>query len=125
MKGTRFCLLFALAVLPGGHVSFAQSSTNQNPQTTPQSVPPIGQNAVLRTTTRLVQLNVIVQDKSGHPVHGLNKDDFILLDNGKPQNIALFSDESEPPQSSPSAGILTATKLPPDVFGNRVHHESE
>lgn len=125
MKGSRFCLLIALALLPGGPVSLAQASPNQNPPTTAQNGPANGPSAALRTTTRLVQLNVIVQDNSGRPVHGLNKDDFILLDNGKPQTIALFSDESDAPQSSSSAGLLATPKLPPDVFGNRVHHESE
>src|ERR1700743_678204 len=62
--------------------------TNSNPQ------------AVLRAETRLAQLNVIVQEKKGQPIEYLQREDFILLDNGKPQEIALFSREGG---TSPSA----------------------
>jgi VWFA-related protein len=38
----------------------------------------------------LVQLDVVVTDKSGKAVRGLNKDDFELLENGKKQEIKFF-----------------------------------
>ena len=41
------------------------------------------------TTTRLVQINVIASDKNG-PVEGLTKEDFVLYDEGKKQNIVVF-----------------------------------
>jgi VWFA-related protein len=44
---------------------------------------------VLRVTTRLVEVNVIVRDKNG-PVRGLSKDDFTLFDKGKQRQIAFF-----------------------------------
>lgn len=47
----------------------------------------------IRVSTRLVQLEVIVRDKNG-PVADLTKDDFVVLDRGKPQGISLFSVES-------------------------------
>jgi VWFA-related protein len=48
----------------------------------------------MRVTTRLVQVNVIVNDKHGHPITGLMKEDFVLLDNKTPQEIQLFSAET-------------------------------
>lgn len=45
----------------------------------------------LRTTTNLVRISVIAQDKAGHSVPDLTKDDFILKDRGQRQNIELFS----------------------------------
>jgi VWFA-related protein len=88
---------------------------------------------VLRAETRLVQLNVIALDKKGEPIEGLKREDFTLLDNGKPQNITLFASESD---SSPT--INAANDLPPDsesadakndpppnVFGNRFRHADE
>jgi VWFA-related protein len=43
-----------------------------------------------RTSTRLVQVDVVVKAKDA-PVGGLTKDDFQVFDNGKPQQIAVFS----------------------------------
>jgi VWFA-related protein len=66
---------------------------------------------VIRTTTRLVQVNVVVQDKSGTPITGLKEADFTLLDNGRPQKIAFFSANTPSP--------VSALPLPPHVFTNR------
>jgi hypothetical protein len=43
-----------------------------------------------RAGTKLVEVDVIARSK-GAPATGPSKDDFILLDNGKPQKIAFFS----------------------------------
>lgn len=40
---------------------------------------------------RLHDLEVIVTDSKGEPVRGLEKDDFIVLENGVPQSITNFS----------------------------------
>jgi hypothetical protein len=40
----------------------------------------------ISVSTRLVQVGVIARDKNG-PVADLTKDDFVLLDRGKPQNV--------------------------------------
>ena len=44
----------------------------------------------LRTSSRLVVLDVVVADKSGKPASPLSKDDFMILEDGKPQTIASF-----------------------------------
>jgi VWFA-related protein len=51
--------------------------------------PPVAR-PTFHTTTRLVQVDVIARHK-GTPAAGLTSEDFTLLDNGKPQKIALFS----------------------------------
>src|SRR5579864_1308796 len=75
---------------------------------------------VLRSTTRLVQLNVIVQ-KGGQPASGLKKDDFVVTDNGKPQTIAVFSENSN--GALPGSGISVAA-LPPNTFTNRLEQRA-
>jgi VWFA-related protein len=44
-----------------------------------------------RRTTRLVLESVVVRDLHGNPVTGLTPDDFILLDDGRPQAIQHFA----------------------------------
>ena len=64
-----------------------------------------------QTGTRLVQVDVVVQNKNG-AVEGLTKSDFTVLDNGVPQTIAIFSlrDIKNVPRSAP---------LPKGVVSNR------
>src|SRR5215510_3891527 len=44
----------------------------------------------IRISAELVQLDVVVTDKNGKIVRGLNKEDFELLENGKKQEIKFF-----------------------------------
>lgn len=46
---------------------------------------------IIRSTTRLVNLSVLVNDSKGQPVQGLSKDDFQVFDNGHAEEIAFFS----------------------------------
>ena len=70
------------------------------------------QEPLIRVTTRMVEVNVVVRDKSG-PVRGLTRDDFVLFDKGKPQPIAAFSSVElrahlgEAPATPPTPGIRT------------------
>ena len=45
---------------------------------------------VVRVNTRLVEVDVVVHSK-GEAVADLNRDDFTVLDNGKPQKVAAFN----------------------------------
>ncbi len=72
----------------------------------------------LRVTTRLVQVNVIVNDKHGNPITGLGKETFTLLDDKKRQKIEFFSMDANVSPKQP------ADPLPPDTYTNRVAGES-
>jgi len=63
------------------------ASSAQNPETT------------LKVDVKLVNVFVTVTDQHGAPVAGLKKEDFSLLEDGKPQNIAVFDKESAIPLS--------------------------
>ncbi len=82
---------------------------------------------VLRADTRLVQLNVVVENRKGRPIEDLKKEDFVLLDNGRPQDIALFERESATAPNSEAATSTAEsnTTLAPNVFGNRLRHADE
>jgi len=65
---------------------------------------------LVRSTTHVVLLDAVVSDKSGHPVRTLTQDDFIVLEDGKPQKISSFegplSIESSVQPNSPRTIIL-------------------
>ncbi|MFI5103316.1 MAG: VWA domain-containing protein [Terriglobales bacterium] len=73
----------------------------------------------IRTTTRLVVVDVITTDAKGKPVAGLNKEDFTLFEDGKPQQIKVFS--FQPPASATveaAKAVPAAARLPENVFTN-------
>lgn len=66
------------------------------PQRGPETASP-QQETVIRSSVRLVQVSVVVEDKKGNPVSGLKQEDFTVLDEGKPQRIAFFTAATPPP----------------------------
>jgi VWFA-related protein len=68
---------------------------------------------VIRTTTRLVQLNVVVLDNHRRPVSDLSRDDFEVFDNAREQKLSLFSVASAPAVGARSAApSLVLTNRP-------------
>lgn len=66
----------------------------------------------IKSYTKLVQVPAVVTDKSGAPVHGLTKDDFILLEDGKQVQIASFQ------AATHGEAVTTRPQLPPGQFTN-------
>lgn len=81
-------------------------------QTQDQHIP------VIRTTTRLVQLNVVVLDNHKRPVSDLTQSDFEVFDNGREQKLSHFS-----MSSTPGAGARSAPE--PLVLTNRPGQPSQ
>ncbi len=57
------------------------------------------QEPTFRVNVRLVNVFATVTDGRGAPVAGLTKDDFRVFEDGVPQNISVFDQESELPLS--------------------------
>ncbi|MGA8087627.1 MAG: VWA domain-containing protein [Terracidiphilus sp.] len=68
----------------------------------------------LQINVRNVLVDVVVTDKKGSAVPNLHKEDFEVLENGKPQAIEYF----EPHFPSASAPAQPAPSLPPNTFTN-------
>lgn len=85
----------------------------------PERAPADAQEPVVRATTRLVQVNVVVETRDGNPVDGLTADDFTLTDDNRPQKISVFSIQSTDSLSK----ALSA--LPPGTFTNRLEQQAE
>src|SRR5215471_4735354 len=56
-------------------------------------------DTTLKVDVKLVNVFVTVTDSHGSPVGGLDKDNFLLKEDGKEQRIAIFNRESELPLS--------------------------
>ncbi len=90
-------------------VSFTMSpATAQAPQPD-QSAAQEARSQTLRTTSRLVQLNVLVHDSKGAPVRDLTKDDFVVLDEGRQRRVAIFriAEEGATPAVAAASHPLT------------------
>src|SRR6266446_10295403 len=75
-------------------------------------------STVIRATTRLVQVDVVVTDSSGHPVKDhLSEKDFTILEDGKPQKVSFFSFQQIEGQEKQQ--LPHPTQLPPHVATNR------
>src|SRR5580704_19541932 len=75
---------------------------------------------------RQITLDVVVTDKSGKPVPGLQQQDFTLLDNKQPQKILSFqaiSGAASAAADQPTEVILLLDEVN-DSFGN-VSYERE
>ncbi len=66
----------------------------------------------IRSTTRLVQLNVVVVDKQNRPISGLSQEDFHVFDNGHEQKLVHFA-------VSTSSGNSVSASESPLVINNR------
>src|SRR3954471_25043921 len=69
-------------------LALAQTPQTFQPQT---STPPaVASAAVIRINVNLVQVDAIVADSKDKPVTDLKAEDFIVLQDGKPQTISNF-----------------------------------
>jgi Ca-activated chloride channel family protein len=91
MGSRKFRLLVAAAVAAAPLVVSAHALRAT------QQAPAQGQQApIFRAGTKVVALYTTVIDSNGRLVPGLGKEDFEVLDNGKPQTVSVFSRDIEP-----------------------------
>lgn len=102
--------ILALITVLLPHLSFEQTPT--------QGQSSLGAPAgrfTLRTGTQLVIVDVTVEDKNGHPVHGLKREDFTLAESKQPQVVPHFEEHSS--QEKLQAGP-ELPPMPPGTFSN-------
>ena len=98
----RAALTTVLAALVGVSV-LAQ----QQPAAPPPGTP------IFKSTTRLIVQTVNVKDKDGKPVEGLTAKDFIVTEDGEPQDVAFVEFQKLPLPRA--AGSITIGDATPDV----------
>jgi VWFA-related protein len=82
-----------------------------------------GQNPappLFRSTTELVEVDAIVQDRDGRFVSGLSADDFEIEEDGKPQRIQLFYLVTGPSASVARAKVPEGLLRGPDQTARRI-----
>ncbi len=99
----------AAPAVPGQQVPQSSQKTNQSIE-------------VVRVSADLVQTDVTVFDKSGHFVDGLERDQFELRVDGKPQTISFFdrliAGSEKEARQVPARGNKTAVTDLPQASGN-------
>ena len=94
MNISRRSLLTQFALLPGSRLLRGQQSVPNPP------------DATFSTDVKVVMVFAAVRDKQGQVVRNLTKDDFLLDEDGQPQTIRYFSQESDLPLT---LGLLVDT----------------
>ena len=119
--GCLLCAVMSLAiyVTTGSAVSASQTNQQQRPRKVGATAPPpatatpspsprldqpasnssseeVSEGDVLRVETRMVTVPAVVTDRMGHPVSGLRADNFVVLEDGKPQRVTNFATTETP-----------------------------
>jgi VWFA-related protein len=107
--------------------TIAASAQGPIQSSAPQGQPPSsGPPPSFHIGTKLVEVEVVAKDKykdRNGLAAGLTKPDFTLLDNGKPQEIAVFSVKAAPKSAQTPTKAVVA--LPPGIVSNRVNRQGE
>ncbi len=72
----------------------------------------------LRTTGRIVYVDVVVRDGYGKIVHGLKADDFLLKEKGNPQKINLFQEHSPNADGAGKVTVAANSAKGPRLISN-------
>lgn len=107
MLNFRATVLILLALLYSGPFAI-QTNAQSVSDNAIHSIPP------LQIDVRNVLVDVVVTDSKGNAVPGLKKEDFKVLENGKPQNVQFF----EPHFPSAPDAAHPAAALPLNTFTN-------
>jgi VWFA-related protein len=83
-------LLICLPALGWAQQSASPAAAEAQPQAAPAPAPALIHRPAPAATKDRIKLDVVVTDKSGKPVSGLDLKDFTLLDNNQPGKILSF-----------------------------------
>jgi VWFA-related protein len=114
LLGCLVCAVLSLAVCAaaGKAAHWDQTNQQQRPRKvgatpTPSPTPTnqtqanssgeeVAEGDVVRVETQLVSVPAVVTDRNGHPVAGLRAENFVVLEDGKPQRVTNFATTEAP-----------------------------
>src|SRR5262245_63295603 len=94
----------------------AQAAPPPSQPTPPQ--PPV----TFKVEVNYVEIDANVTDAQGNFVRDLTRDDFQIVEDGKPQSLTVFS-MVDIPITRPDPPLFSKTVIPPDVVTNRTPFE--
>jgi VWFA-related protein len=103
----------AAAAPASGPLGSSPQTDNYRPAQNDQPAEPA---ISIRVTTRMVVMDFVATDSKGKPVTDLKPDDISILENGKPEKIALLTPPSENAANTPSR---PPRPVPANIFSNR------
>src|SRR6266571_613722 len=106
----RTQLAFVFAVLASVILFGQQGGVSAPPQ-----VPPA---VTFKTEVNYVEVGAVVTDAQGNFVRTLTKDDFQIIEDGKPQKISAYSLVDVPIERAEPARRAGAPSVEPDVTSN-------
>ena len=84
-----------------------------------KSTEPEASSLVIHAATRIVALDVVVTDSKGHPVKGLQRADFAINEDGKPQAVSQLAEYDQAAAQIAVPHVQPEEKLPPNIFTNQ------
>jgi len=92
------------------------------PPSQPQQPRPAQPPVTFRVEVNYVEIDATVEDAQGNFVKNLTRDDFQIVEDGKPQSVTAFS-MVDIPIERPDPPLYSNTAIPPDVVSNRTPFE--
>jgi VWFA-related protein len=118
MRPSKLVLASSVLLLSATLLCGQKLSAQNLPASSPSPVPS------LRVNAREVVLDINVTDAKGNPVHSLTRDNFTVLEDGKPMVPHSFREHrsDQKPAESP---VAARPSLPPNTFTNAAAPEPE
>lgn len=111
VKLFRLCLpaFFTIALLA--------TARAQQPAPSPSASANSQPTVTIKSESRLVVVDVVVTDSHGQPINDLTRDDFTVLEDGKPQQMQVFESHAIPapkpePATQPTKAEAKSTPAP-------------
>ena len=104
----------AVGESPGNQTKQAAHFEQQRNSLPQKTASPSSEDGTIRVFVELVEMDVIVTDRKGHHVTDLRKEDFEVLQDGKPQEIQSLSYQWVQPPTVDLQGEDPASQAAPD-----------
>ncbi len=110
----RAARMVTASILASALIAQQPAQNNQQQQPPEQRLNGVlvpNSGATFSTTRQLVVETVAIKDKQGNPIKNLTKDDFLVFEDGKPQEIRIFDHEDLSETPTVDNSLDTEVKL--------------